>query len=375
MRGHISLLATTGPRVQQRRRAPAVTPRSPAWAIAALLLGALGYAALVPVRTGSERAAAALPGHAPQQTVHGPRFAEASAHAPTPAAGSLDLDREIARLAARPPVYRERLRERYLKGGDLYAFMQELLAEAEAGERVSQFYLYLTLDQCQMYLRLNGDEAQALEERMMLLLNDQPSDERVQWHSEYERCRRFAGADLARLRAAMGDELPGAESEYASIWFQRSAQAGYAPALAEGALRINTLSAGERIAMLEEALANGDAEVYWMLSYHSPGDELGAVTRSGVAWLILACRAGFDCTRGADWFRGSACLQEGEDCAPGESALEHYWYRLPAYERQSAWRLAERIDQDRLAGNFAHMPWPELGRRNIVDLRLAEGLD
>jgi hypothetical protein len=306
---------------------------------------------------------------APQLTVHGPRFTAPAARQPAAAAVvPADLDREIARLAARPPQHRERLRERYLKIDDLYRFMQdELLPGAEAGERVSQFYLYLTVGTCQMYLRLDADEASALAERMMLLLNDRPPEERVQWQNEHRRCRGFAGGDLQPLKAAMGADLPGAESEYASIWFQRAADAGYAPALAEGALRINTMNERERIAMLEEAIANGDAEVYWMLFYHSPGDAPGTVTPAGVAWLLLACRAGFDCTRSAEWFRGAACFLEGEDCAAGESALEHYWYRLPAHEREGAWRLADRIEQDRLASRLAEMPWPDLGRRNLVD--------
>lgn len=342
---------------------------------AAALLGVLAWGAITSAPGRGAATPAPRVARAPELTVHGPSFAPDAGHAAAASPGRADLDREIARLAARPPVFRERLRERYVRADDLYAFMQRLLPDAETGERVSQFYLYLTLDQCQMYLRLDAAEAQAVEERMMLLLNDQPAEERLLWQAEHRRCRGFAGGDIAPLRAAMGNELPGAESEYASIWFQRSAQAGYAPALAEGALRINTLAVGERIAMLEEALVNGDAEVYWMLFYHSPGEAPGGVTRSGMAWLLLACRAGYDCTRGAEWFRGAACFQEGENCAPGESALEHYWYRLPAHEREHAWRLAERIEQDRVAGRFAGMPWPELGRRNIVDMRLAEGLE
>jgi hypothetical protein len=342
--------------------------------VAAALLGMAAYAA-ISRGPGGAPAAVSRAGNAPELTAHGPRFAPAEGGAPAPASVPADFDVEIARLGARQPVFRERLRERYVRADDLYGFMQRLLPDAESGERVSQFYLYLTLDQCQMYLRLDAAEAQAVADRMMLLLNDQTPEERVQWQSEYQRCRAFAGADLTRLRAAMGDELPGAESEYASIWFQRSAQAGYPPALAEGALRINTLAVDERIALLEEALGSGDAEVYWMLFYHSPGDASGTATPAGVAWLILACRAGYDCTRGADWFRGAACLQEGEDCEPGESALGHFWYRLPAHERDAAWRLAGRIERDRLAGRLADMPWPELGRRNIVELRAAEGLD
>lgn len=346
------------------------------WLPVAALGATLLYAAPATLNrpaTGPAPARASV--QVPELTIHGPRFAMVPPAVTSPTTPPLDLDREIARLASRGPSYREPLRERHARADDLHRFMQEVLPDAEAGDRVSQFLLYLTIGQCQMYLRLDADEAAAVAERMMLLLNDRPVEERLAWQNDHRRCRNFAGADIAPLRAAMGDEIPGSENEYASIWFQRAAQAGYPPALAEGALRINTLTPPERVAMLEEALEHGDAEVYWMLFYHSPGEAPGAVTREGIAWLLLACRAGFDCTRNAEWFRNSACLQDGEDCAAGESALEHFWYRLPAHERDGAWRLADRIEQDRVAGHLGDMPWPELGRRNIVDMRASEGLD
>lgn len=336
--------------------------------VAALGATLLMVAAATTVEWRPAARAAARARQVPDLTPHGPRFARVPAPPPGATGPPDDLDREVARLAARGPAYREPLRERYARADDLYRFMQEVLPAAEAGERVSQFVLYLTLGQCQMYLRLDAAEAEAVAERMMLLLNDRPVEERLQWQNDQRRCRGFAGGDLGPLRAAMGADLPGSENEYASIWFQRAAEAGYPPALAEGALRISTLSMAERVAMLEEATASGDPDVYWMLSYHSSG-------AAAAAWLLLACRAGHDCSRHAEWFRLSACLQEGEDCALGESALEHFWYRLPAHEREGAWHLAGRIEQDRRAGRLANLPWPPLGRRNLVDPGAAEGLD
>lgn len=308
---------------------------------------------------------------APELTLHRPRIERAAVTA-APAPPTVDFEREVARLAARPPIYREPLHEAYVKADDLYRFMRELLSDAEAGERAAQFYLYLTISRCQMYLRLDEAEADAVAARMMLLVDDRPVDERLQWQNEHRRCYGFAGADLTALRAAMGTDLPGSENEYASIWYQRAADSGHPLALAEGALRISTLTLRERVAMLEEALAGGDAEVYWMLFHHSPGATSAAVSTAGVAWLLLACRAGHDCTRGAEWFRQGVCLLDGERCAPGESALEHFWSGLPAPDREAAWRLAERIEADRLAGRYDDMPWPELGRRNLLETRVAE---
>lgn len=313
---------------------------------------------------------------APHITVHGPRF-ETPARSTASAEGGprslIRLDQEIAELGSQSPVYDEALRERYLKSGDLYRFFQELLPAAQAGERVSQFYLYLTLGQCQTFLRLDAESAQILNDSVLLSLNDRPAEERLLWQSEYQRCQGFAGGDLNPLRAAMGEDTPGSENEYASIWFQRAAAAGYAPALAEAALRINLLSLSERRSLLEEAVQSGDAEVYWQLFLNNPGEGAEPVTTRGLAWLLIACRGGHDCTRTAEWFRGAVCMQDGADCAPGESALEHYWYALPAHQREQAYTLASRIEQDLAQGQVKNLPWPSLSSRNIVENRFGDG--
>jgi hypothetical protein len=150
--------------------------------------------------------------------------------------------------------------------------------------------------------------------------------------------------------------------------------AGYPAALAEDALRISTLGTAERTAMLEEAVASGDPEVYWQLFFNSPAAEEAAVGREGLAWLIDACRAGYDCSPDAEWFRDITCAQER--CLPDESAVEHYWYALAEPEREQAWRLAGTIQQERLSGRFDAMPWPALSRRSVLErprLEEAEG--
>lgn len=267
------------------------------------------------------------------------------------------------------------LEARYRDAADLYAFMQQLLPAAEAGERASEYYLYLTLGRCQIYLHLSADDARAQEDRMMLALNDAPTQERLLWEKDYRRCRGFAGGDLSRLRAAMGADLPGAEAEYGSVWFWRAEQAGYPPALAESALRVSTAGGAERTVNLQEAIASGDPEVYWTLFYHSPAGRSGPASASGLAWLILACAAGFDCTPEVEWFRDVACVQGGEACTEDESPIEHYWYGLPPDQREDAWRLAMRIEQDRRRGRYDNMPWPDLAGRHVVqrDEALAGG--
>lgn len=291
-----------------------------------------------------------------------------SVHAPAAPSPGVPRPRDggATESRARVPFDPEPLAARYRDAGDLYAFLQELLPGAEAGERDREFYIYLILGRCQIYLRLSAEEARSLEDHMMLALNDASTQERVLWEQDYRRCRGFAGGDLSGLRAAMGDDLPGAEAEYGSVWFWRAEQAGYPPALAESAMRVSTDSGAERTVNLEEAVASGDPEVYWTLFYHSPTSNSGSISPNGLAWLILACGAGLDCTSDVEWFRDIACVQGGEACTEDESAIEHYWHRLSPGQCEEAVRLAARIEQDRHRGRYDSMPWPDLAGRNAV---------
>ena len=156
-------------------------------------------------------------------------------------------------------------------------------------------------------------------------------------------------------------EEPGSEAEYASLWFERAGQAGYPTALAELALRPNPYGFAEREAMLHAALAHGGPDVYWLLFAHSSEDPTGTTGVPALAWLIVACRSGQDCTEEARWFRGLACLQEG-GCAEGRSALEHYWLAASAPQREEAWTLASRIEGALAARKWGELPFPDLER-------------
>lgn len=363
----------SGPSTLRAARLPGLfaAPDPGRWAIAALALLAAWLA-------GNTRTAPPAPAHQPRTElrvsrqpdgpiVHGAPLAPATVE-PAP----LTAEAQVATLGRQPPRERDPVRVRYLQAQNLYALMQELLPDAAAGERASQYYVYLILGQCQNWLRLDPESARALNERVMLVLNDRPVEERLQWQSEYLRCRDFAGGDLDPLRMAMGADTPGSEVEYASIWFQRAVTAGYPAALAEAALRINLMLPPERKAMLEEAALSGDPDVFWQLFLNSPGEAGDPVSAAGMAWLILACRAGHDCSRNAEWFRGAVCQQEGAGCTPGESAIEHFWYSLTDADRESAFSLAARLKRDLAAGRAEGLPWPALASRNIYENRFAQ---
>jgi hypothetical protein len=292
---------------------------------------------------------------------------------PPPPAPRLDAQRpqasavpgreaEIARLGRAAPRL-DPLRRAYLDATNLTQFALDRLSRALAGDGASQYFIYLALDQCRAYLRRDIESARLTLETM-LNQPDLVGEERVAWRAEYERCRGFGLGGWDAIGVALGMDEPGSEAEYASLWFERAGQAHYPTALAELALRPGPIGAAERAAMLEEALAGGDPDTYWLLFAHSIDEPSGRPSVEALAWLIVACRAGQDCTEQARWFRGFACLAEGPGCTPGRSALEHYWLGAPAPDRDRAWEQAAAIEAALLGGEWQNLPLPDLQARD-----------
>lgn len=268
------------------------------------------------------------------------------------------LDKEIMDLAAAPPDYRDEARRGYEDTADLYGYMVNLLPGARKGDAASQYYISMALEECRAYLRLDATAAFAMLEAS----NDWPAEDRAFWDRDYFRCRNFAGGDLTALLEAMSDPVPGAITEYASVWFERAAQEDYPPALAELALqRSRTLNRRQRLDLLQEAVATGDPVVYWHLFAQTSNGEIARGTVPSLAWLIVACRAGMDCRDEAQWSRVWLCSRAGSaDCQRGESALEYYWRTLSPQDRLSAYQLAAAIEADMKTGTFEQLPWPGL---------------
>jgi hypothetical protein len=269
-----------------------------------------------------------------------------------------DFDAEIARrgrLAPRLPP----LRRGFLEATDLRRFALERLPSAQAGEGASQYFIYLALDQCRNYLRGDYEGASA---NLSRLLGDADlgGAERAAWQAEYERCRGFALGDWAALGEALGAERPGAEVEYASVWFERAAAAGYPPALVEQALRPSPIGAEERRALLREALPTAGPDAYWLLFAHSGTLQAGELGAAALAWLIVACGAGQDCGEQARWYRGLACIPDERSCHPGQTALEHYWNAATPSDRDAAWTQAIEIQAMLDSGQWDELPLPDL---------------
>jgi hypothetical protein len=266
-------------------------------------------------------------------------------------------DAEIARLGRAAPRL-DPLRRAFTEAPNLTQFAMDRLAAAMAGDGASQYFIYLALDQCRAYLRRDLESAR-LNLESMLNVPDLTGEERATWRAEYERCRGFGLGGWDAIGQALGMEEPGSEAEYASLWFERAGQSGYPTALAELALRPNPYGVAEREAMLRAALAQGGPDTYWLLFAHSGDDPAAAAGVTGLAWLIVACRAGQDCTEQARWYRGFACLGEN-GCAAGRSALEHYWFSASPGERDQAWTQAARIEGAIASRRWGDLPFPDL---------------
>jgi len=279
------------------------------------------------------------------------------------------LDREIARLGRATPRL-EPLRRAFLDAPNLTQFAMDRLSQAVAGDGASQYFIYLALDQCRAYLRRDLESAR-LNLENMLNVPDLAGEERAAWRAEYERCRGFGLGGWDAIGIALGKDDPGAEAEYGSLWFERATQAGYPSALAELALRPSPISAPEREAMLREALAGGGPDVYWLLFAHSSDVPSGESSVPALAWLIVACRAGQDCTEQARWYRGFACGQPGRECPTGRSGLEYYWSAASMRERGEAWTQAARIEAALMEGKWEDLPLPDL--EALDNRRLWEG--
>ncbi len=339
------------------------------WLLAGMAAVGLGWWWLA-TPVAETRTAPVRPASKPELTVHGPRFPPTEAAEPSRPAR--DLNREIAELGARRPAYEEPIRRRFALSSDLYRFVMDLLLEGQGANGAGQYHIYLALDQCRPYLRIDPQGAQQLYETAMLQLGERPLEERMQWQSEYLRCRNFAGGDLGLVREALGADLPGAEIEYGSVFFERAAESGYPPALLEEVLRVTEVSEAQRIDRLQEALGSGDPEVYWLLFNHLRDADDAQASVSSLSWLIVACRGGYDCTAQADWFRYTICGQEQAACRSTDSAIGYYWYALSPSQRELAFTRAEAIENGIQHGNIDPSLLPALPTRDFGESPLRD---
>lgn len=277
--------------------------------------------------------------------------------------GLNDPNLEVATLGRHAPAYEDSVHRDYERASDALAFALAQLPATHEGDGASAYFVYLTLEECRSFLALDAQDAAHLGAQMENALDSLSHEERDDWSDVWRRCSGFAQRDWSGLADALGEDRPGALTEVGSVWFERAVHAGYAPALAEQALRPGPLDAAARRGQLQRALASGRSYTRWLLFADTSGALTGRLDVTGLAWLLSACRAGFDCTEQAHWYRSYRCMDGVSPCQRGESGLEHYWYAASAWDRDAAWKLADEIDAAVVAGRWEELPWPSLEDR------------
>lgn len=277
-----------------------------------------------------------------------------------------EIETQIAELARSPPRYFDARQARYRQSTDLYGMLMDLVPAAARGEGAAQYHIYLALQECRAYLGPNGEAT--LEETTLTPFwrSTQPGNgetpvsglERELWLDEYHRCKNFVGASLVTLETAMANEAPGDVTEYGAVWFERSFQAGYPLALVNMALRLSTLSDRERQLLLRMATRSGDPLVFLSLFENAWITARSKSTAPhAAAWLVLACRAGLDCSAQAYWYQSRICASEWADsCQPGETAIGHFWSQLRKDQKHRAYRRAQTIAAQLEAGDLRVLP-------------------
>ncbi len=158
--------------------------------------------------------------------------------------------------------------------------------------------------------------------------------------------------------------------------FERAADAGFAPAMAERALREPGIDPDERTELLRSALQSANADVYWQLFrrvWSQDGDDARAAL--ALAWLIEACRYGYDCGSQAPWFRTGECADGSERCLPAQSALAHYWYAASPTARDAAFAMARDIDGALAQSRWDDVPLPAQAEPAMNEAPEIAGID
>lgn len=277
---------------------------------------------------------------------------------------SIKPGRMITALAMRPPQPQDPFSEAFERSEDLHELVFDLLPDAMAGDGAAQYYLYLALEECRAYLGPNAHATlhdttlkpywRNIEGSVAQVSNA----EREQWLTEFQRCKNFVGANLLSLELALGDELPGAVNEYGSIWFERAFHSGYPLALLDMTQRLTDLRAQARNELLYEALLSEDPRIYLGLFEHFWDSTSAASHRlTGMAWLLVTCRAGLDCGQDAYWYRTRYCLDSPSvTCHPADSALLHFWASLSPEAQQKAFDLSLQIEAALESGQLDQLP-------------------
>lgn len=237
---------------------------------------------------------------------------------------------------------------------DLHRLALAVVGQAAQGSAVHAYLLYLALDECRIFLRLDAQSILPLYDRMLGIGTELSPHEQLQWAEQFNRCVGFAVYDWQPIGEALGQDRPRVNVEYAGAWFVRAVAAGHPPALVEKAFRPGELTSAQRQALVRRALGSDDPEVYWLLFLQAYDREQSAAT--ALPWLRLGCESGMDCRFHAPWFQLRFCVQQA--CSSAPSALAWFWQQLSSADRATADEIYQEMSAALATGRIDDLPLP-----------------
>jgi hypothetical protein len=216
----------------------------------------------------------------------------------------------------------------FAQSRNLWEFAHRILPAARAGDADAQFYLSKALEQCAR------DNKMFYQRRGLPLTSDQGIQWALQRHlsldvaqAVYERCHEFLEQDASAV-SELGDS---------NDWLQQATHAGQPLAQAATAMKLflqqilqniqiaNGVSNPDArapikseqspVSLLREAVESRNPEVLFAIG--EAQGFLGAFNREAtvnqLAWWLVACRRGLDCSANAEWIK-VACANDAR-CA------------------------------------------------------------
>jgi hypothetical protein len=199
---------------------------------------------------------------------------------------------------------------------DLLAFVEGIHPTAQAGDGAAAYYMFRALDRCQTEygLRFGGGR------------RERPFDEVL---ADQSVLSQFGEADLRRIHGQCQRLRESDPARFGPMddWLLKAADAGYARAQAEWALRLVNGSAGtqdgEALEKARElaraALESKDPAVFVPVSSVIRGLTESDADRDA-SWFVAACQRGFDCGPGSEMTR--IVCRFDTNCQPYESSLD-----------------------------------------------------
>ena len=224
-------------------------------------------------------------------------------------------------------------KEAFAQSRNYWKFAHDALAAASAGDADAQFYLSRALDYCaehnSLYFQRRGKSIGLDEALQYAALRHLPIDTT---QDVYDRCHEFIDRDSSDLGRA-------------SDWLAQATAAGQPVAQAVTAIKLlmqesqrNSVRAGglpnsdsaatvsdgfDPRQLLRAAVQSKDPEVLFSL-----GDALTLMAPTAVdsdttrlAWWLVACQRGFDCSANAEWVKNSCANSPQCASADGPSDL------------------------------------------------------